>query len=286
MLAIIDGDVLAYQACPSRKMRPRNNEQFQVIDLDEGEVIQEDQSAEPVAWTPEEDAEYLKECWDTFKRELNVMVEKLFCDDFVMAVRGDACFRYDLFDDYKKQRSKHYGEGREQLVNDFVPALRSLAVHEEIAIPSHGREADDWIRIWANEAKRAGQEYIICSIDKDLRCIPGKHYIMHYLKEKQVILDISEDDAMRFYYEQLLKGDPTDNIPGVPRVGEVKAKALISDCLTEEDMQERVVSKYVEAYGDDWYNHFLINAKLIHIQSHIDDYFDPRQWPIIQELTA
>jgi 5'-3' exonuclease len=109
---------------------------------------------------------------------------------------------------------------------------------------------------------------------------------MHYLKEKQVILDISEDDAMRFYYEQLLKGDPTDNIPGVPRVGEVKAKALISDCLTEEDMQERVVSKYVEAYGDDWYNHFLINAKLIHIQSHIDDYFDPRQWPIIQELTA
>ena len=55
-----------------------------------------------------------------------------------------------------------------------------------------------------------------------MKCIPGKHWLMH----KKEMIVVSEEDAMRHYYQQLLKGDPTDNIPGVPRVGEVKAAKI------------------------------------------------------------
>lgn len=290
MLAIIDGDILAYQACrPRKKSKFNNDDEFQVVDLDEdpeAPQIIEEEEGEPQGWTAEEDAKYLEGCWDQFHKDLNNMVEKLWADDYVMAVKGDHCFRYDLFDDYKKQRSKHYGEGREEMVTRFVPIMRKLAVHEGLAIPAHGREADDLIRIWANEARRQGQEYIICSIDKDLRCIPGDHYVMPYkggtLGDER--LTISEDEAMRHYYEQLIKGDPVDNIPGVRGIGPKKAAAMISACGSEADMQECVVTQYLAAYGDEWFHQFLINAKLIHIQTHYDDYFDCKRWPIIKEL--
>ena len=269
MLAIIDGDVLAYQACQNRYVR---DQEFVRISLDE------DGNKIPPTFTAEEDAEYLQSCWAKFQRDLESLVNKLYCTDYIMAVKGTQCFRYDIYPEYKMTRKSN------PTGTNFVPVLRELAVYEELAIPAIGREADDLLRIWAGEAKRAGHEYVICSIDKDLRCIPGKHYIMHYEKDKQKLITISEDEAQRHYYEQLLKGDPTDNIPGVPRVGEVKAKKLIAECTTENEMQEAVVSAYIGAYGDDWYSHFLINAKLIHIQTHINEYFDCRHWPIIKEL--
>jgi 5'-3' exonuclease len=273
MLAIIDGDVLAYQSC-----RSRHNRDNSPIQLDSnGQKI-------PIKYTAAEDAKYLRECWDSFKRELNKLIEKLYCSDYIMAVKGHGCYRKLLYPDYKANR---HDKPQSTPQNEFVPVLRKLAIHEGYAIPANDCEADDLIRIWAEEARRAGQDHIICSIDKDLRCIPGRHYVMHYDSEKQKILSISEDEARRHYYQQLLKGDPTDNIPGVPRVGPVKAEQMITACSTEQEMQETVVEQYLIAYGpDDWYSHFLINAKLIHLQTTHFDYFDCSHWPIIQELCA
>ena len=160
--------------------------------------------------------------------------------------------------------------------------LRKLAVAEDYAIESVGREADDLLRIWAEQARAAGDPYIICSIDKDLKCIPGKHFLMH----KKEIIEISELEALRHYYEQLLKGDPTDNIPGVPRVGQVKAEKILAPFNTEQEFQEQVVEQYLMAYGEDkWKDYLLSNAKMIHLQKHESDYFSFDSWPIIKELT-
>jgi 5'-3' exonuclease len=166
-----------------------------------------------------------------------------------------------------------------------------MAVKDGMAIESVGREADDLMRIWAEEAREAGVPYVICTIDKDLKCIPGLYHKMHidaigrtWTTEERTI-EISEDYATRFYYEQLLKGDPTDNIPGVPKVGDIKAAKIIKKCTTEEEMQEAVVNEYVNAYGiDDWYDYLLSNGKMIYLQKHLNDYFSCLDWPIVQEL--
>jgi 5'-3' exonuclease len=102
---------------------------------------------------------------------------------------------------------------------------------------------------------------------------------------KNSFVEISTEDAMRHYYQQLLKGDPTDNIPGVPRIGDVKAARILSECKIESEFQEKVVEQYLIAYGEDkWKDYLLSNAKMIHLQKHKDDYFSFSSWPIVQEL--
>jgi DNA polymerase-1 len=268
-LAIIDGDVLAYQSC-----FPRPVPATLALDAN-GDAV--------YPYTKEEDTKYMKECWVNFQRNLDKLLETVFCTEYVMAVKGNGCYRKELYPDYKLQR--HGENAVKRYMDGFVGGLRNLAVLALDAIPSIDCEADDLVRIWAEEARAAGRSYIICSIDKDLRCIPGNHYVMHYIPEKTGPLVVTEDAAMRHYYVQLIMGDPTDNIPGCKGIGPKKAEAMIAPCVTENDMQEAVVNAYLTCYGStEWYGMFLSNAKLIHIQTRWDDYFEPYGWEIIQEL--
>jgi len=269
-LAIIDGDVLCYQACKSRwekKARIQDGMSFVSLD-DDGKRV-------PLEYTKEEDRRYLEESWENLKKNLKELLETIYCDDYLMAVKGPDNYRYLMYPEYKLNR---HADPTKQ--NAFVPVLRKLAVAEDLAIESDGREADDVLRIWAEQAREAGDDYVICSIDKDLKCIPGKHWLMH----KKEMIVVSEEDAMRHYYQQLLKGDPTDNIPGVPRVGEVKAAKILEPFSTEEEFQEMVVEQYMLAYGDDWKGYLLSNGKMIHLQKTPTEYFNFSSWPIISQI--
>lgn len=270
-IAIIDGDVLCYQACKARwekKAKIENGVSFIPLDSNGKRV--------PLEWTKEEDRIYLQESWENLQKDLNNLLDKVFCSEYLMAVKGQGNFRNRLYPEYKLNR---HADPNKQ--NYFVPVLRQLAVAEDLAVPSDGREADDLMRIWSEECRSTGEDYIICSIDKDLKCIPGKHFLMH----KELFISISEEEAKRHYYEQLLKGDPTDNIPGVPRVGEVKARKILESATTEEEFQERVVEQYLIAYGEEqWKDYLLSNGKMIYLQKHRNDYFNINSWPIIREL--
>lgn len=270
-IAIIDGDVLCYQAC-----KPRWEKKARIEDGVSCVRLDEDGKRMPLEYTPEEDQEYLEESWSNFQKDLNTLLETVYCDEYLMAVKGPDNFRNLLYPGYKLNR---HADPTKQ--NAFVPVLRKLAAKQDYAIEAVGREADDLVRIWAEQARLAGRDYVICSIDKDLRCIPGRHWLMH----KKELIVVSEAEAMRHYYEQLLKGDPTDNIPGVPRVGEVKARNFLADCSTESEFQEVVVANYIDAYGDDWQSFLLSNAKMIHLQRDADDCFSFKEWPIVKELS-
>jgi len=273
-LAIIDGDVLAYQACYSiwedrLKEVGRIRQEMILIALDD------DGKKAPIEFTPEQQRRALEKAWHNFIRLHRELMDKVYCDEHLTAVKGDNNFRNLLYPDYKLNR--HADPSKR---NIFVPIIRSLAVAEGFAIDSDGREADDLMRIWSEQAIEAGDDYIIATIDKDMKCIPGKHYSM----QKGIFFEVSVEEARRHYYEQLLKGDPTDHIPGVPKVGDVKAAKLVKTCETEEDMQEVVVNEYIKAYGDEWYEYFLSNAKMIHLQKHPNDYFKASDWPVVMEL--
>lgn len=273
MIAIIDGDVLCYQACiPRWEKKARLQDGFNYISLDEhGKKI-------PIEYTKEDDREYLEQSWERFKKDLQDLLDTVFCTEYLMAVKGPGNYRNILYPEYKLNR--HADPSKQNL---FVPVLRKLAVHEDLAIESDGREADDLMRIWAEQAREAGDDYVICSIDKDLKCIPGKHYLMH--KDKKHLITVSKEEALRHYYEQLLKGDPTDNIPGVPRVGDVKATKILAPFSTEAEFQEKVVEQYLTAYGENlWKDYLLSNAKMIHLQKHSKDYFSFDNWPLVREL--
>jgi 5'-3' exonuclease len=271
VLAIIDGDVLCYDAC-----RPRHLTKLQdgvnVIKLDaEGKKI-------PQEFTDAEDLKYLDDSWEVLKKDLSELKSKLFCKTHLMAVQGDKDFRYTLFPEYKANRAKREPEYARRI--RIVPSLRERAVESGMAIYAEYREADDYVRTWALEARRAGDPYVVCTIDKDLKCIPGKYYNT----KKRVLEEISEEEARRHYYMQILKGDSTDGIPGIPGVGDVTAQKLTAMAVEDSEFRQILIEQYMVAYGDDWYHYLLINAKLIHIQRHLNDWFSLSSWPEIQEL--
>jgi len=267
-IAIIDGDVLAYHACESR-WDSKLKDGMKLIELDsEGKRI-------PWEFTKEEDRYYLEKSWENFQKKLFELLDTVFCTEYLMAVKGEDNFRNLIFPGYKMNRHK---DPTKQ--NKFVPTIRKLAVHQDLAIAADGFEADDLLRMWAEECRAYNIEYVVCSIDKDLKCIPGNHYFMHHKKFEM----ISEAEAIKHYYCQLLKGDPTDNVLGVPRVGEVKAARILDACSCEEEFQEAVVEQYMNAYGDLWYDQLLINGRMIHIMRNANDYFDPKEWPVAREM--
>lgn len=255
-VAIIDGDVVAYSSCKSR-----------YVTNEDGNYYFDGNKTE---FNEEEDGKYIEDCWANFKKMLADLEEICFADYSLVALKSDINFRDMIYCDYKANRRNK----SKTLTHTFVSIIRRKAIMEGLAIEAVGREADDMLRIWSEEARKAGHDFIILSIDKDLKCIPGKHYNTNHNKFE----DVDEDYATRFFYEQLLKGDPTDNIPGILSVGPKKAQKLLADENTEEGYRRVVMSCYHAVYGDEWKNNLLTNGKLLYLQKHPNDYFSIREW--------
>lgn len=117
-----------------------------------------------------------------------------------------------------------------------------------------GMEADDAIGIEAY--RNEPEETIIVSIDKDLNMIRGHHY--NFVKEEKYF--VTEEEAIRNFYLQILTGDKIDNIIGLDGIGPVKSKKLLKDCTTELEMYEAVLKAYD---GDE--ARVLENARLLWI---------------------
>lgn len=277
-IAIIDGDIICYQCTyniwqnrlQDAGIKPDSKGIYKVtLDADGNKFIP--------PMTREQETKYLKTCWEIFKKKLNDLLEVTYCDEFVMAVKGGSSFRDHMFDTYKGNR-----EQTEEVRNAFVPTIRQLAVHELDAIPCVGYEADDLLRIWRRQANEAGQDNVLCTIDKDLKCEPGLYFNMHKMHWRMET--ISEHDALYNYYYQLILGDGTDNVPGIQGVGKVGAKRILSGALTDNDFQEAVVGAYIARYQDSWFSSLLANGRMIHLWRYPHDYFNPREWAVVREL--
>lgn len=279
MLALIDGDVLAHMCCKSRFSKGKMQEYTDIVS------VVPDKKA--VTFSKEEDRKYLEDSWENFQKRLDEVLDICFTDHYLMAVKSPINFRDELYPlefnedktkaiwGYKANRWKPEGQS-----NKFVPTIRKLAIVNGFAIEAYGREADDLLRIWATQARAAGEEYIIVSIDKDLKCIPGKHLNI----KSQEITTVTDFEATRFFYQQLLSGDQTDNIPGVPGLGPVKSEKLLYNTHTEEALQEIIVEMYMGAYEDNWYEMLLSNGKMLYLQGAENDHFKCSHWPVVEGL--
>jgi len=121
-------------------------------------------------------------------------------------------------------------------------ALRNHLVEQWDAIVVEGKEADDAI---ATEMTTQNHEAVIVSLDKDFDQVPGEHY--NFVKKESYT--VTEEDALTFLYEQILTGDRVDNIIGIKGIGPVKARKILEDCETEQDMYMACVKAYEQHDG-------------------------------------
>lgn len=166
--------------------------------------------------------------------------------------------------------------------------IRDYLVEQWGAIIVEGYEADDAV---AMEQFKAGDEYdvnsIIATIDKDLKMVPGWHY--NTLTAQDYL--VTRDEALRWFYFQLLTGDATDNIPGLYRIGEKKAATMLPVKASEAELYQIVQQAYNENYAKYKDNKqarernfgphqcattlLLENARLLHMLEHDDQLWTP-----------
>jgi len=223
-------------------------------------IVDADSCIYQAAWQQES----LDSALSNYKHLINQnWITPVWADEHVVYCGGKDNFRYKLCPNYKANRKDPPEDAK------FFRPLMQRIVEEGLAIPSDGMEADDMVRIKAIECATAEQEHTIVHIDKDLDCIPGKHYNPH----KETFYEIDPDAADLFYWTQMLKGDPTDNLPGLPKVGPKKAEKMLKGVPLDRRKQ-RVFAAYRAKYGRvDWKEKLLETANGIHILRSPDDYF-------------
>src|SRR6478609_6692520 len=144
-------------------------------------------------------------------------------------------FRHEQYAEYKATRTKMPDDLRDQFpkVREIVKALR-IPVYE-----MQGYEADDVIGTITKQLDpRDDLETTIVTVDLDmLQLVTPRVRLMTTRSgvENTVMYDVAKiDERFGLRPDQMvdykaLKGDPTDNIPGVPGVGEKTAAKLIRD---------------------------------------------------------
>jgi DNA polymerase-1 len=154
-------------------------------------------------------------------------------------------FRHEIFKEYKAQRLRAPDELRAQFpwAREVVVALGIPIVE----IPTF--EADDVIGTLAQKAEAAGLDVIIVTGDLDVLQLVTEH-IRVFASRRGISDTIIYDLAKvreRYGFEpplvvdfKALQGDPSDNIPGVPGIGEKTAMSLVQQYGPLENVLEAV----------------------------------------------
>jgi len=149
--------------------------------------------------------------------------------------RPEPTFRHSLVQDYKAGRSEAPDILRQQLglVRQVVEVLHIPIV--ELAT----FEADDVIATLATQARDRGDDVIVVTGDRDayqlvedpfIRVLYNRRGVSDYVLYDEAGIKERTGVAPRDYAQYAaLRGDPSDNLPGVPGVGEKTAARLIND---------------------------------------------------------
>ena len=162
------------------------------------------------------------------------------CIDYRMYLTGKASFRKQISPEYKANRKDTY---RPPMLDD---AKRIMVEDFGAEYAQEGFEADDEVGQIALDYWKLEQEdeCIICSIDKDLDTIPGWHYRWPTHNKEGKIYFLTEEEAMHFYWVQVLAGDPGDGIKGIPGIGPKRAEAYLIGCLDHSDYYDACEETY------------------------------------------
>ncbi|MGB0208728.1 MAG: DNA polymerase I [Ilumatobacteraceae bacterium] len=148
--------------------------------------------------------------------------------------RPEPTFRHEAEPEYKAQRESTPDTLRQQL-----PVVREVLAAAGIhQVEASGWEADDLIATAADRLAARGDDVIIVTGDRDsyqlvrdphIRVLYNKRGVSDYaLYDEAGILERTGVTPALYPQYAALRGDPSDNLPGVPGVGEKTAAKLIN----------------------------------------------------------
>jgi DNA polymerase I len=191
---------------------------------------------------------------------------------------GRPAYRHDVYDGYKANRRTTPDDFSSQmpLVREVLAALRIPVV--EVA----GYEADDLIATLVKEARQERLPVLVVTGDRDnLQLIDDEAEVRVMMTRRGITDTAVYDEAAvqerygvppgRYIDVAALRGDPSDNLPGVPGVGDKTATKLVQAYGTAEevvahaDEQRGRLKENLLAHGED----VLRNKQLMRLRDDV-----------------
>jgi len=177
-----------------------------------------------------------------FARELLRILEQEKPEYLAVAFDVGKTFRDEIFPSYKGTRAKMPDDLRTQIerIREMVDAFNIPRLEMD------GYEADDVLGSIANIAAKQGMGTKIITGDRDLLQLVGKRIAVYlagdeqnYVTDEDVIrkLGVRPDQVVDY---KAIVGDKSDNIPGVPGVGEKTAVSLLEKFGTLDNIYKNI----------------------------------------------
>lgn len=176
----------------------------------------------------------LEEALSSLDGRLHQIFEQTKATQYSGFLTQGKCFRYKAAVSRPYKGNRKYGDKP-----IIFPAIREYLkqIWGFTSIPE--LEADDLVSIYHNE------NTVICSPDKD---VLYQNVGTHYNYGKAELITVNETEALTFLWKQMLMGDSTDGIQGIPKVGAKTADAWLQSPNTSQ-MPTFVLEKYIEKFG-------------------------------------
>ncbi len=193
-------------------------------------------------------------------------------------------FRHEMYTEYKGTR-----KGMPQELHEQVPVLKDLLMAMGIKVMEFpGFEADDLLGTVAKRSEAKGMDVLVVSGDRDLLqivtdnirvCIPKTkrgttEYEMYYTKDVQEKYGLLPQQIIEL---KALMGDSSDNIPGVPGIGEKTATAILQQFENVENAHahlEEIKPKRAKENLEAHYDMAIMSKKLATIETNAPYEYD------------
>ncbi len=194
--------------------------------------------------------------------------------------RAEKTVRHEEYDGYKAHRAAM----EQDLASQLPDVRRACEAYRIPVLEMPGYEADDVIGTLARKGLDAGFDVVIVTADKDMLQLVSGSRVKVYHTGREKFLD--EKGVIEFFGVApgqvvdvlALMGDASDNIPGVPRVGEVTAKKWITEYGSLDTLLEKAgevkgkAGESLREHRDD----AILSRRLAAIRTDLPIHFDPQ----------
>ena len=194
----------------------------------------------------------LEEALDSLDGRLHQMFEEVKATKYAGFLTSGKCFRYNAAKTKPYKGNRKYGNKP-----IIFPALKEYLRQKWNFISVPELEADDLVSVYHDPLKT-----VICSPDKD---VLYQNKVCNYNYGKAEFVTVDENEATTFLWKQMLMGDSTDGIQGIPKVGPKTADTWLKNVIPQ-DMPKFVLEKYTEKFGiHEGITKFAETFKLVYI---------------------
>lgn len=276
MRCLIDADILAYECSFAGQYNDESTGEFVMKDFD---VVEEH--------LQQKIKEILEECMSDEEPVMFLTGDELLANH--LNRRPKWCEPSEEIElrpsfRYYEAITKQYKGSRKSPKPLHYHNIRAYMLATYNCVVSDGLEADDMLAINQTD------DTIICSIDKDLRQVPGWHYswsigarpsIPIYMVDEFGTLEMVgkpkklKATGLRSLFAQVLMGDTVDNIQGIDGLGPVGAYKILSECITEMELFLATAKTYYDSDPDNWEKKLREHIDLVYMIRKLDENGEP-----------